>query len=779
MTKFISLPNGYRSKIGIEKIDIRQMHKLITKDKKVKDRTLATLQVLTDESAYSSAKDLMHAVELGASEIDGNTTNEGVTSISPYLQIDLDKIAEDEKEDAVQYLHSLPYVQLVGISGKGVKAVAVIDRPCTSIATAAERTEATKLNQMFAHRISAEISELGYKIDPSVFDLSRKFILWHDPAAKLKPDDDIEPLKLLGEDYANYEASQMAKPHRTLSDRLEDAASDLTPELLKEALMLNDAGTGRGDGWMNNCLAYIEEAFRLGIEESEVVDTLTTWSETGENFNDDSSEHIKGFISQVQKNFNKGDRPKVGVGTLLMAATKNKDFQVKLRSHRALCQLDVLDADPDAEKIYYSRKERSWYHKNAEGGYFGEGAAEFTKAMYYKTGLTNEAAKELMHRSKMSDGFDAVVQVAGWESGLHSYKGNQLLVVKGYQKPEAVAGDFPLTKNILKQLFGSEQLKHFYGQLKHFAAALTYGNHAQIPAMVFCGEKNSGKSLLAEVIIQNLFNARVANPKDVLKGGSTFNLSMLGSELLLMDDVKGSFGKEARAGIEGALKELVATTSKEIHPKGFEKIPVWATQLLLFMLNTNDDDLAILPDPSKDGSGDKFSLYRVHKAEMPMPTYTPEQQRVFREALKSESAAFLHFLLNEWEIEDKLRHRRWGCKTFHNPELYDQLAGLSDDADFEGILTAALWSGNSDEMYEGSAGEILKKVIDQTQNKKGLHTMLRGVTSNFNPASFASKLGRSKLDWVKRDTHSRPRKWILTRPTNVDRGDMDDIEMLG
>jgi hypothetical protein len=106
--------------------------------------------------------------------------------------------------------------------------------------------------------------------------------------------------------------------------------------------------------------------------------------------------------------------------------------------------------------------------------------------------------------------------------------------------------------------------------------------------------------------------------------------------------------------------------------------PFWR---LSISVNDEPENLMILPpmsDSESDSLGDKIILLRAKHAKMPMPSETLEQRGTFWQTLMSELPAFLHFL-ETWDVPEKLRHPRYGMKTWQHPDLLAALDALAPE----------------------------------------------------------------------------------------------------
>lgn len=442
------------------------------------------------------------------------------------------------------------------------------------------------------------------------------------------------------------------------------------------------------------------------------------------------------------------------------------NFPVEVLESLGASTKDLLTEKNFDEELLYNQGSKAFYHKNAQGEYFADTMQGYRLSMK-EEGVDVATANTRMHNAKMHNSFKESLEVAGWRRGIKQYEGQRYFVPVGYRPPSPQRGDWSITKEIVENLFGQEQLRYLYSQMQEFAIALIKGIHSQFAAIAICGEASSGKTLFVDHIFATVVNARKAQGETVIKGNTDFNSDLIGAEIITLDDVKGSFGKEAKAIVTAEIKKQVATSSKMIHAKGKDKLPVEPTQILIMSLNLDDEDLAILPNVGGDGKEDKFSVYRVNKHKLPMPTNTVERRQALKRKLKEESPAFLHFLLYEWETPEDVRSDRF--ITYHSPDIYERL--LDDETKgggFVEIVNHALWVGNDKTEVEGTANEIAAMVIAGVEHDKGWQKIAHGYTHNAQTfARNLSKAMHSEHIEGKKVRKSHARMYTLTRPEHI------------
>jgi hypothetical protein len=191
---------------------------------------------------------------------------------------------------------------------------------------------------------------------------------------------------------------------------------------------------------------------------------------------------------------------------------------------------------------------------------------------------------------------------------------------------------------------------------------------------------------------------------------------------------------KSRANVGEELKKLLVNESMTLHAKYQSPVTVRPFRRVTLSFNDNIDRLKAFPALTSDFA-DKVLLLKYYDAPDPMPTRTDEERALFREAIKGEMPAFIHFL-RAWEIPEELRQTenasRFGLDAWepeslmlwaldNTAELYEKgpsgrIEGIGWKAqeDFRAIVLEGKCGGRVKGLLEGagSMGRYLRKLMD-------------------------------------------------------------------
>jgi hypothetical protein len=110
------------------------------------------------------------------------------------------------------------------------------------------------------------------------------------------------------------------------------------------------------------------------------------------------------------------------------------------------------------------------------------------------------------------------------------------------------------------------------------------------------------------------------------------------------------------------LKQIIVNDRKRLHSKRQTAQTLEPFFRITISVNDDPDKLRVLPLLTPD-MRDKVHLFLVGNCEMPMPTNTLAERAAFRQKIADELPAYAWWLLNKFEIPDKLRCQRFGIRS--------------------------------------------------------------------------------------------------------------------
>jgi hypothetical protein len=289
--------------------------------------------------------------------------------------------------------------------------------------------------------------------------------------------------------------------------------------------------------------------------------------------------------------------------------------------------------------------------------------------------------------------------LSGYPIGLHKlHDGRRVLVRSQAQKIIPVQGDWSLIQQIINVKFNLSSLGHvdqtpwLYGWLKHAVETFYFCLPGDFPpgqALALVGTPGSGKSFLQNHIINPPLGNRAADPEPYLAGKTDFNSELFSAEHLKMEDPESDGTYKSRLRLGQGIKKLVANEIQRCHPKNRPAIMVKPFFRLTISINDSRESLAVLPalDPTVRG---KLIVLKVADDMGPIPAQISERKS-FCDDIESQMPAFVHFLLNEFQIPDALRCPRFAIREFIHPSVASQLFGRSPQAELLLYIDSARW----------------------------------------------------------------------------------------
>ena len=163
---------------------------------------------------------------------------------------------------------------------------------------------------------------------------------------------------------------------------------------------------------------------------------------------------------------------------------------------------------------------------------------------------------------------------------------------------ESASGPWPFIQDFFSEMLGDEvyaqQLDAVYSWLSQARRNLIQRRGRPLPAAVFVGPRNCGKTLLIE-IARLVLGGRSAAALGALNGATSFNADTAGAELLHIDDEIGSKDHRARVGLAQGIKRQLFAQSVRIKGKGRDAVALRPIQALIIAVNDEAEHLQVLP----------------------------------------------------------------------------------------------------------------------------------------------------------------------------------------
>ena len=358
--------------------------------------------------------------------------------------------------------------------------------------------------------------------------------------------------------------------------------------------------------------------------------------------------------------------------------------------------------------------------------------------------------------------------LAGRASGFHEDNGARYLVTESPHFIAAEAGEWPMLRALLENLFvrneplhGERQWHTLLSWMKGSVEALRAGKMKEAQALAMAGPPQSGKSLLQR-LITHMLGGRECKPFLFMAGKTPFNAELSEAEHLTLEDEHMSRKLHDRLALGAAIKSIVANETHHCHRKNCTGITLRPFWRLTITLNDEPEALLVLP-PLDDHVADKILLLRASRFPLPMPTVTHDERAEFWRRLMSELPAFLHFLLDEYEPPAELRDARYVVAGWHHPELAEALHGLSPASALLGLIDhLAPWGEVANE-WQGSADELRAQLLQNGGTMTDARRLLEWPQACGN---YLATLAKKTPERVQPHRTNTARLWIIRRPRN-------------
>ncbi len=368
--------------------------------------------------------------------------------------------------------------------------------------------------------------------------------------------------------------------------------------------------------------------------------------------------------------------------------------------------------------------------------------------------------------SQMSRSVCYAGPVAGYQPGLHEISGGMVLVTAGPKiiQPDA-ARNWDTLRGIIQRMLGDEQATYFFGWLKIARAALQSGCRTPGQALAIAGPKESGKSLLQNLVTLAL-GGRAARPYQFMSGLTPFNAHLFGAEHLMVEDEQPCTDHKARRAMGAMIKSLTVNEDQSCHRKGATPVQLRPFWRLSITVNDEPENLMVLP-PLDESLEDKIILLRAAPHPMPIPTAEPVARARFWNLLVSELPGLLAHV-EAFEIPPHLVSQRFGIRHYQHPGLMFQLDALAPESKLLSIIDDCLLVDTAS--WTGTAAYLERCLTDSECRYANEARKLLSW-----PTACGTYLGRlrrrypSRIEY-ERTGEDRERIWTI-RPADSDQSD--------
>ncbi|MDA7633552.1 DUF5906 domain-containing protein [bacterium] len=346
--------------------------------------------------------------------------------------------------------------------------------------------------------------------------------------------------------------------------------------------------------------------------------------------------------------------------------------------------------------------------------------------------------------------------IAGHRIGCIDDGDGRILITSEPKLVQPRKGNWETIKELLESMFeGHSQVDYVYGWLKCSLQALHSQEFTAGQALAIAGERANGKSFFQNYIATPLLGGRSAKPYRYMSGATNFNSDLTGAEHLMIEDEVPSTNYAARRCFGEKIKEVVANESQSCHKKGQDAFSVDPFWRLTITLNDEPENLMMLP-PIVSSITDKIMLLKSSRASN-LPSESERAE--FRAKISKELPAFVHFLLNEYQIPDKLKcpHGRYGVTHFHHLDILNALQELSPEAKLHDIIRSVLFVSPVDRTWEGKAIDLERKLLESSHSHEASKILTWGNACG----TYLGRLKRKYEDIYSKRTVNGTAHWTI------------------
>lgn len=418
-------------------------------------------------------------------------------------------------------------------------------------------------------------------------------------------------------------------------------------------------------------------------------------------------------------------------------------------------------------QVFYNSSTRRYLVQNGSGQCHELSLGQLQRKLRIAGVRSDEQQDLVIDRIEHEFNVDYAAPLAGRKKGFYEENGSRILVTNSPKLIRPVPGVWGNIRTLIENIFvrgeplhGEAQWNCFLGWLKLSLEALLTGLYQQAQVMVIAGEPDAGKSLLQHLITECL-GGRSAKSARYMQGKTQFNAELFEAEHLILEDEDLDTSPKARRKLGASFKSFtVSAQVQSCHRKGKTAINLRAFWRVSMTLNDEPQALRVLP-PLDQGIADKMMLLKASKFPMPMPLGSVEERAEFRNQLQSELPAFLHWLLNDYQVLNEWKDSRFGVATWHHPELKAALESLSDELILLAHVDEMMGSNWPQPFWEGTAQELRLLLRNQRHITREVRSLLHTAQST---GTFLGLLSKKCPERVQSHRLTNERKWRIYPP---------------
>jgi hypothetical protein len=469
----------------------------------------------------------------------------------------------------------------------------------------------------------------------------------------------------------------------------------------------------------------------------------------GEPSRSDALKKTKELEKKIKSTENKIEKAKAkGEDTTILEKELTSDQGLLRAVQEYIKSLPIGNAGPDENQRWY----KQFYayelgfliqEENGEFHYYNEaGARTKLRGLDYSDardqGSTSPVDRAINRiREKYRVDYYATTS-SGRRAGISTYKGNRILVARGWEQIAYVKGEFPTISRLITGMLGEEAI--YANCWLHLAVTPLYDNIVNTAqALVLVGGVNTGKTAFLNLVVTPLLGGRMAKPYAFMRGKTTFNEELFECEHLKIDDEAPALDHETQMTVSAQLKQLTADGTQRCHGKGKKALTLEPFWRITAAINDSPEYLSQL-SITDETLNDKLVILKT----LPGATVSLVEElggkKAFEAKIREELPHYLRWLLEEFEVPAELKATRYGLKPYRNAEIVKAAEAATHQMTLLNYLEE-LWPG---EILEDISSTRLATMLSIEATPRGL------VPNHVNTlGKYLSTLARIASDRVK------------------------------
>jgi hypothetical protein len=267
--------------------------------------------------------------------------------------------------------------------------------------------------------------------------------------------------------------------------------------------------------------------------------------------------------------------------------------------------------------------------------------------------------------------------------------------------------DFPWLGDFFENFFDDKyQLPYFFAWLKRFYEAGLYYKPCSGQAIFLAGNKNKGKTMLADYIVAKMVGGFRDASSFLMGESGDFTAPFLEVPLLTVNDTTVSTDEQRHTRYSSILKKMVANKDFLYNQK-YEKAGSvkWMGRIII-TCNTDPESMRVLPNVEMSLM-DKIMLFK-----------TSDTKKNFYDGFISkidqELPYFCRWLLCWAYPPHIVDDARFGVKPFHHKELFQAAMQSGQSQAFLELLQIFIraWATDYKKVWEGTAGKLASDMMN-------------------------------------------------------------------